>query len=65
MLDLSCQEYSHRVLQFISTRHAEQLKTVRSKEVARYSSLEELDPAWDDLIKLIEEEIILKNVQTA
>ena len=38
-------KHSHRV-QLISTRHTEPLKTVRSQEVARFSRIEELGPAW-------------------
>ena len=61
----------HRVL-FISTQHAEPLKTVQNKEVARYSGLEEDWPSMEGLTTLIEtvirktpEEIIIKNVLTA
>ena len=45
MMGPLCQEDPLRV-RFISTRHAEPLKTVRSKEVDWVSNLDERDPAW-------------------
>ena len=50
-------------VQFISRRHVERLKAVRSEQAARYSGSNETAPSMGDMNKLIKEKLIQK-IQT-